>query len=343
MKVAILVNTVEDRDAGLTTYLLAVRLLHAGHRVWFTTPGRISLNAENRLTCVARAAPEPGSPGSTAQDVVDALGDPATEVPLELTDLDLILLRLNPFAMRNWAEAAAMDFTRLASDRGVLVLNDPRGLAEASDKLYLQTFPDDVRPRTLITRRLPLIQEFVDREGVAILKPLRGYGGRGVFRVTRDDRSNLQKIVRSIGRDGYVIAQEYLPAADIGDTRLYLLDGKPLERDGRVAVIQRTRAPGDVRSNVHAGGGVARAKMTPELERIADRVGPRLAADGMFFVGLDVAGDRLLEINVFSPGGLGTVESFEKRDFSISIVEALQAKVAAHATHSTPSPSRQIP
>jgi glutathione synthase len=286
---------------------------------------------------VARRSPD-GAAEPTPVDIVNSLGDSATETRLDITDLDVILLRLNPFAMRNWAEAAGMDFARLASERGVLVLNDPRALAEASDKLYLQTFPEDVRPRTLVTRNRRQIEQFLEREGVAVLKPLRGYGGRSVFRVTWEDRLNLGQILRSIARDGYVIAQEWLPAADKGDTRLYLLDGKPLERDGRIAVVQRTRAPGDVRSNVHAGGGVARARMTDELARIAERVGPRLAADGMFFVGLDVAGDRLLEINVFSPGGLATVEAFEKRDFTKGIVEALEARVDARPARPSGSP-----
>ncbi len=120
---------------------------------------------------------------------------------------------------------------------GVIVLNDPNGLSKAMNKLYLQTFPEAVRPRTLVTRSLARVEEFLAEAEKIILKPLQGSGGAGVFMVHRDDEHNLEEIFDSVSRDGYVVAQEYLPAAAEGDTRLFLMNGMPLRLQRQVRRI----------------------------------------------------------------------------------------------------------
>jgi glutathione synthase len=143
---------------------------------------------------------------------------------------------------------------------------------------------------------------------------------------------NLNQIIEAVSRDGYVIAQQYLPAAKKGDTRLFMMNGRPLEADGKYAAFRRTSAKGDVRSNVHAGGKTARAQVTDEMLDIAETVRPKLVRDGMFLVGLDIVGDKLMEINVFSPGGLGTAARLEKVNFDEAVIDALERKVAYRAT-----------
>ena len=210
---------------------------------------------------------------------------------------------------------------------GVIVLNDPNGLSKAVNKLYLQTFPECVRPRTLVTRSLGRIEKFLDQEGTVILKPLQGSGGTGVFIVRNDEEHNLEDIFASVSRDGYVIAQQYLPAAAEGDTRLFLMNGLPLRHKGKYAAFRRVRTGDDIRSNIHAGGRLRRAELDDTMFELAEMVRPRLVEDGMFLVGLDIVGDKLMEINVFSPGGLGSAQKFEKVNFTHAVLEALERKV----------------
>ncbi len=160
-----------------------------------------------------------------------------------------------------------------------------------------------------------------------MLKPLQGSGGQGVFLVKKDDLSNLNQIVETLTRDGFVIVQEYLPDAEAGDTRLFLMNGQPLRYKNKYAAFRRIRKGDDMRSNVSAGGSIAQAEITDRDLRIAEIVRPKLVADGMFLVGLDIVGDKLMEINVFSPGGLGSAQRFEKVNFTLAVLEALQRKV----------------
>ena len=134
-------------------------------------------------------------------------------------------------------------------------------------------------------------------------------------------------MIDAVIRDGYVIAQEYLTAAETGDTRLFLMNGQPLRHRGRYAAFRRVRKDGDMRSNIHAGGRKAPAAIGENELRIAEIVRPKLVQDGMFLVGLDIVGDKLMEINVFSPGGLGSAQTFEKVNFCTPVLDALERKV----------------
>jgi glutathione synthase len=178
------------------------------------------------------------------------------------------------------------------------------------------------------------LREFVEAEGgSAVLKPLQGSGGTNVFLVTPAEMANLNQMIEAVSRDGYVIAQEYLPAARNGDTRLFLMNGVPLQVGGKYAAFRRVSAGSDVRSNLRAGGTIGKAEVTDDMLRLAEVVRPRLTRDGMFLVGLDIVGDKLMEINVFSPGGLGSAGKLEEVDFTTAIIESLERKVSyrAHA------------
>jgi glutathione synthase len=145
--------------------------------------------------------------------------------------------------------------------------------------------------------------------------------------VRQEDIPNLNQMIDAVIRDGYLIAQEYLPAAAEGDTRLFVMNGQPLRYKGHYAAFRRVRGGGDMRSNLHAGGKMAKAVITDIELRVAEIVRPKLVQDGMFLVGLDIVGEKLMEINVFSPGGLGSSESFEKVNFCTPVLDALQRKV----------------
>jgi len=256
------------------------------------------------------------------------------------------MLRNDPAAdlgVRPWAQGAGFLFGQRAVARGVLVVNDPNALADSINKLYFQNFPEAARPRALISRNAADLKAFVkDEGGKACLKPLQGSGGTNVFVVKPDSKGNLNQIIDAVTRDGYAIAQEYLPDATNGDTRLFLMNGKPLEVDGHYCAFRRISAKGDVRSNLHAGGRLAKAKITDEMLALAELVRPKLVQDGMFLVGLDIVGKKLMEINVFSPGGLGSAAKFEKVDFTRAVIEELERKVAARRNSDASLTNRQL-
>jgi glutathione synthase len=261
----------------------------------------------------------------------DLQGSKAVQERITVDDLDVLMLRSDPSndtGYRAWAQSSGIIFGRVAMRSGVIVVNDPDGLAKALNKMYFQYFPEEVRPRTIITRENSEVRKFAQEEGGNIvLKPLQGSGGQGVFLVRKDDLSNLNQMIEAVSRDGYVIAQEFLPAAMEGDTRMFLMNGLPLKHKGRYCAFRRLRTGDDIRSNVHAGGKLRQAQLTDDHFKIAEMVRPKLVQDGMFLVGLDIVGDQLMEINVFSPGGLGSAQKFEKVNFAHAVIAALERKV----------------
>lgn len=144
---------------------------------------------------------------------------------------------------------------------------------------------------------------------------------------------NVNQIIETIVRDGYVVAQEYLEAAKEGDVRLFVMNGQPLEVDGHHAAFRRVNESKDVRSNMHAGGEARPVKVTDEMKRLVEIVKPKLIADGMFLVGLDIVGEKIMEVNVFSPGGLGSASHIEEVDFAAAVIESLEHKVAIRAAY----------
>jgi len=251
--------------------------------------------------------------------------------PISMDELDVVMMRNDPAADavdRPWAVASGVLFAQLATLRGVPVVNDPYHLANALNKTYFQHFPEHVRPRTLISRDAAAIVAFVEElDGHAVLKPLQGSGGSGVFAVSDEEAPNLSQIIEAIARDGYVVAQEFLPDAENGDVRVFVIDGEPLSCNGRVAAFRRVNEGPDLRSNMYAGGRAKPVEVTDTILQLVDAVRPKLVADGMFLVGLDIVGDKLVEVNVFSPGGLGSSEQLYGSDFAGAVIERLVAKV----------------
>ncbi len=329
MKIGFLVNDVKTEKAGFTTIRLGCEAINQGHEAYFFGVGDVAYDSDEhvraRATTVAKK-----TYGSNESFFKDLQGPKAVRSRVTVDELDVLMLRNVPSddaISRPWATTVATEFGRVALRRGVIVLNDPNGLAKASSKMYLQLFPEEVRPRTLITRDNKEIRAFAKELGTIVLKPLQGSGGASVFLVRPDDLSNLNQMIDAVSRDGFVIAQEYLPAAHEGDTRLFMMNGRPLQVKGKYAAFRRVRTGDDMRSNIHAGGKLAAAEVTHEALRLAEIVRPKLVQDGMFLVGLDVVGDKLMEINVFSPGGLGSAQKLTKVNFSRVVVDAMARKV----------------
>lgn len=331
IRIGFVVNDCDTEQPGYTTIRLAMAARQMGHEVWAVSVGDLTYDPDEKIRAHARSVPR--RIYKTGQAFLkDLNGKNSVRERITIDDLDILLLRNDPAndaVTRPWATNAGIQFGRVAMRNGVVVLNDPDGLARATSKMYFQTFPEEVRPVTIISRNRDDIRAFAKDRGTIVIKPLTGSGGANVFLVRPDDVPNLNQMIDSVSRDGFVVAQEYLPAAEQGDTRLFVMNGEALLYKGRYAAFRRVRRGGDLRSNLHAGGTLARARLTTEALDLVEIVRPKLVRDGMFLVGLDIVGNKLMEINVFSPGGLGSARKFEGVNFAEGVIKALERKTQA--------------
>ena len=329
MRIGFIVNDIKTEEGKYTTSRLGQAAVNRGHEVWVMGVGDLAYDPDDMVRVRATSVPKQKY-GSSETYTADLQGKNAVKRRITIDELDVLMLRNVPsddYLQRPWATTAALEFARVAMRHGVIVLSDPSGLGKASSKMYFQLFPEEVRPRTLITRDRDEIKHFAKEEGTIVIKPLQGSGGASVFLVRHEDIPNLNQMIDAVSRDGFVIAQEYLQAAEEGDMRLFVMNGRPLRIKGRHAAFRRVRSGGDMRSNIHAGGTKAAADVDKTILHIAEIVRPKLVQDGMFLVGLDIVGDKMMEINVFSPGGLGSAQQFEKINFSNHVIEAIERKV----------------
>ncbi|XYH96382.1 glutathione synthase [Sorangium sp. So ce1128] len=221
---------------------------------------------------------------------------------LRLADVDAIFIRKDPPFDRSYLYATLL---LERARRCPLIVNDPRGLRDANEKLYALNFPEWT-PKTLVTADREQIHAFVRAlGGTAVIKPLDGAGGLGVLQISERDK-NARAIADMMTNEGHRLAmvQEYLPAVVQGDKRVLLLDGEPL------GAILRVPRDDDHRSNIHVGGRVVSTELTERERDLVRAVAPRLRADGLYFVGLDVIGERLTEVNVTSPTGIQELGRF---------------------------------
>lgn len=334
MRLGFVVNEVADEQAAYTTTRLAMNAVNRGHEAWLLGGGDFVYLPDGSLGANARTVT--GSHYTDLREFLSEIqGEEARHERVEIDDFDILLHRGDPsieVGDRGWAQSSPFLFGQLAAARGVIVLNDPVYLANAINKTYFQHFPEEVRPRTCISRSPDEIKNFIKEQGGhAVIKPLQGSGGQSVFLIRPDDAANLNQMIAAVTRDGYCIAQEYLPAAEKGDVRLFVMNGHALEKDGHYAAFRRVNKSGDMRSNMHTGGKSEPATIGPRELHLVDLVRPRLIANGMWLVGLDIVDDKLMEINVFSPGGLGSAQQVTGVDFTDVVMDDLEQKVAFKA------------
>jgi glutathione synthase len=238
---------------------------------------------------------------------------------VDLSTFDVVWLRQDPpFDMSYITTTHILDLIH----PDTLVVNDPFWVRNYPEKLLVLTFPD-LTPPTMIARSLADLRDFKNEHGDIILKPLYGNGGAGVFRLDPNDRnlSSLHELFAGINREP-LIAQKFLPAVSKGDKRVILVDGEP------VGAINRVPAEGETRSNMHVGGRPEKVALTDRDREICARIGPLLREKGQIFVGIDVIGDWLTEINVTSPTGIQELERFDGVNITAKIWEAIEARRA---------------
>jgi glutathione synthase len=345
MMIGFFVNDLEREYENYTTTVLAHQATSRGHRVCYVTPSDFVLNGDDTLSVHGRFLPE--RKYKDRSEFFETLKD-SKAISIErvdVTEIDVLMLRNDPSidAQTPWAMEAGILFGREAVRRGVLVLNDPDSLGRAINKLYFQSFPTAARAETLITKHASDIKAFAKAHGGnIILKPLQGSGGSGVFKLDPKNASNLNQIIEAIGRDGYIIAQAYVPAAKKGDIRLFLMNGRPLEIEGKFAALRRVAAKDDIRSNIHAGGKAEAVEIGKIELEVAEIIRPKLMADGMFLIGVDIVGDKILEVNVFSPGNLHSCSDLAGVDFSVPILDAIERKVAIKSQYARAFDNRHL-
>lgn len=311
------IAVVMDPPAGLsveadTTFVLMLEAQRRGHRVHYVDPADLGVS-DGRAT--ARAWPirvwRERSPHFE-------LG-PAHAIVLD-DDVDVVLQRKDPPVDAAYVTATQI----LGLCRRARVLNRPAGILAANEKLYACRWPEWMA-ETRVTREIPELIDFMARlGGEMIIKPLDGRGGEGIFHLGNTDR-NLFSILEQATAFGRkpVMAQRYLPEVRQGDKRILLLDGEP------IGALLRVPKPTETRSNLHVGGRPVQAELTPQERRIVEALAPTLRQDGLFFVGIDVIGGRLTEVNVTSPTGVQEIDRLDGVCLEARILDAIERQAAA--------------
>ena len=312
LKVAIQMDHVSTIDiAGDSTFVLGMEAQKRGYEVFHYTPPDLMFRDRKVL---ARVQP---------MTLRNEKGNHFTLGTSELVDLatfDVVLLRQDPpFDMSYITTTHLLEHVHPKT----LVVNDPASVRNAPEKLFVTHF-DNVMPPTLISADPHALREFRDEHQDIILKPLFGNGGAGVFRVQPDDENfaSLLEMFSQRSREP-LIAQRYLPEVRKGDKRIILIDGKA------VGAIDRVPAQGEARSNMHVGGMAQKAVLTKRDLEICDIIGPELARLGMIFVGIDVIGNYLTEINVTSPTGLQQINRFDGVCLEAQIWDRIEVRYQA--------------
>ena len=252
--------------------------------------------------------------------------DPATWYELGeetnhlLSDLDVILMRKDPPFDTEFIYATYM--LERAEDEGTLIVNKPQSLRDANEKLYTAWF-NEFTPTTLVTRRKDKLRAFHKEHKDVILKPLDGMGGASIFRLNEQDK-NVSVIIETLTEHGtrYCMAQKFIPEIKDGDKRILVIDGEPVPY-----CLARIPASGETRGNIAAGGrGVARPLSESDW-KIAKALGPKLKEKGLIFVGLDVIGDKLTEINVTSPTCIREIEAAYDVSITGMLMDAIEARL----------------
>ena len=296
---------------GDSTFRIALEAQARGHRLFFYTPDRLAFD-EGRVT--ARGWPI---------DLRREKGNHVTygpEAEVDLATFDVVWLRQDPpFDMGYITTTHILERIH----PGTLVVTDPFWVRNSPEKLLVLNYPQ-LTPPTMIARDLATIRAFKARHGDIILKPLYGNGGAGVFRLDPNDRNlaSLHELFTGMSREPLIV-QKFLPDVARGDKRIILVDGEP------VGAINRVPQAGETRSNMHAGGRPEKTGLTARDLEICAAIGPELKAKGQIFVGIDVIGDWLTEINVTSPTGLQELERFDGTNGAARIWEVIEARRAA--------------
>jgi glutathione synthase len=315
VRIGILISSAASVSATHTTVHVACEALSRGHAVRVLEPWDLEVDPKGRLRGRAHVF---DGPVEDRETFVHALQSrTALRRHIEVDRLDVLLLRVNPL------DTAVLAFARLAAEVGVRVLNAPDTVLHTSHKSWLATLPGVPRPRTVVTRSRATVEMFAtDCEAGIVVKPARSCGGKGVAVVRGRRRAGLDEAIESATKagDGYLVVQEYLAAAALGEKRLLWLAGA-----GLLGGYLRERAPGDFRHNLKAGATPVACEVEPTDRAVADALGPHLARAGVWLAGIDVIGGLAVEVNTLNPGGVHWTAHFSGAPIARRVVESLES------------------
>ena len=312
LKIGVIMDPIEkiniDKD---TTFVLMIEAQKRGHELYYMELDDLSLRgttpeAHFRRVSVARAKPH--------HEFKAAATKP-------LNWFEVILMRKDPpFDMKFFF---ATQLLSLVDERKCLVVNHPRALREANEKLYALNFPQLIPP-TFVSGNMKLLKTFMKEQGEEmVIKPLEGCGGSGVFYLSQKDR-NTNALLETATDNGKrpIMAQRYIPEVRKGDKRIIVLDGEPL------GAVLRVPREDENRGNIHVGGQCVKTDLTPRDREICRVLSPSLKKLGLYFVGLDVIGDYLTEVNVTSPTGIQEINSLNKVNLERQVIDFVEKKAA---------------
>ncbi|WP_430911286.1 glutathione synthase [Methylobacterium sp. sgz302541] len=299
------------RIAGDTTFALLLEAQARGHRLIYYTPDRLSLQGR-RVTARVQDL--------SVQDVEGAHASLGEIRRVDLAEADVVLMRQDPPFDMAYVTATHI-LERLPAS--TLVVNDPREVRNAPEKLFVLDFPE-LMPPTLISRDKAEIEAFRAEHGTVVMKPLHGHGGAAVFRVSERDPNfgSMFDLFSATFREAWVI-QRFLEKITEGDKRIILVDGEPM------GAINRVPAVNDIRSNMVRGGAAAASDLTEREREICATIGPELRRRGLILVGIDVIDGHLTEINVTSPTGIRAIRRLGGPDLAVSVWDAIERRLAA--------------
>ncbi|MCP4037962.1 MAG: glutathione synthase [bacterium] len=311
LTMAFVMDPVTQLDVSAdTTFVFMLEAQRRGHEVLYVDPEHLSIDC-GRASALATRVTLRREKGNHV--------DLATPRRIVLDDeVDVAFQRKDPPVDVEYTNATQI----LGTCQKTIVLNRPQSVLAFNEKLFALHFPDLI-PRTSVTRSIEDLRRFMDdRGGEMIVKPLDGKGGEGIFHLVAGEK-NISSILEQATQfeTRLVMAQEYLPAIRKGDKRILLLEGEFL------GAVLRVPAEAEVRANLHVGGRAEKAELTPADHEIVRRVGPVLKKQGLFFVGIDVIGDRLTEINVTSPTGVQEINALESACLEARVIEAVEERV----------------
>jgi glutathione synthase len=331
---------VVDVRAQQPTYAgvyLALAAHRRGHDVRFASVDELSFLDDNTVLGTTRRV-RTGDYRRPADYAKALASDEAVAEEDNLGAFDVVFLRYNP-TRENAGRGGApvIDFGWRLRLGGTLVVNDPEGLRRAGSRMYLGDFPADIRAKTLVSRSPERLKEWVRAlRGPAVLKPLQPRGGEHVFFVRKRQMSNLNQIITTVTQGGYAVAQEYLPEIEEGEKRMLLLGAEPIKVGKQAAIYRRHGVMGGPNgAPPETPGTRAACTFGPAESHICDLIRPRLLADGLYLVGVDLVGDKILELNVFTPGGIHSVHELYGFDVAEVVVRDLERRVRLRAAYRT--------
>ena len=316
MKLAFIIDPIAKLDPGhdsTVAMMEAAQIL--GHEVWITEVHQLSVIDGKALAILSQVQLVPVTLKEGKWLSVPQWYELSSPELRCLEDMDAVFMRKDPPVTIRYLYATYI--LELINPEKTLVINSPQGLREANEKMYTLQFYS-VMPETVVSQDKDIIRRFVEEKKQAVLKPLGGKAGEGILFLETGDR-NFNSIIEVSTHQGQepVMIQRFLPEAKNGDKRIILLDGKPIGAVNRVPTGQ------EFRGNMAVGGRVEKAELTPREDNICEIVGPQLSENGLYFVGIDVIGGYLTEVNVTSPTGIREIDLLDSKNLGQEVIHWL--------------------